>query len=66
MFRQLRVFGHLGSRLPTQSNENTKLTAFLYLIDGKKLPVACRSLHFIEDSNYTPCRGKYCAVINNV
>ena len=68
MFRQLRELGHLGSRLPTQSNVNT---AFLHLIDGKKLPVAHRSLHFIKDSNYTPGRREivpcnYTAVGENI
>jgi len=38
--------GKLGSCLFSQSHENT---AFLCLIDGKQLLVACKSLPFDED-----------------
>ena len=41
------ISGHLGTCISIQSNENTNLTAYMCLIDGKMLPVACKSLHFV-------------------
>ena len=38
--------------LPVESNsrldEDTNLTGYVFLVDSKKLPAACKSLHFIQ------------------